>query len=83
MNVWTIILIVAVLAIFGFLWKQGHLKRFATYVQQTREELKKCTWPSWEELRGHTVLVTASIAILGVFTVVVDKILFSVFFKIL
>ena len=39
-------------AVFGFLWWQGQLQRLATYVQQTREELKKCTWPTWDELKG-------------------------------
>jgi len=71
---------VAVLgAVFAFLWWQGQLKRLAAYVQETREELRKCTWPTWDELKGHTVVVTISIALLGVFTVAVDQILFRVF----
>jgi preprotein translocase subunit SecE len=41
-------------------------------VQETREELKKCTWPTWEELKGSTVVVIVSVGLLGVFTVVVD-----------
>ena len=74
---------VVVLAIFGFLWWQGHLRRLTAYVEQTREELKKCTWPTWDELKGSTVVVSISIAILGAFTVVTDRIMFWVFFKIL
>jgi len=74
---------VVILAIFGFLWWQGHLRRLAAYVEQTREELKKCTWPTWDELKGSTVVVSISIAILGAFTVVTDRIMFWVFFKIL
>ncbi len=70
-----------VAAIFGFLWWQGHLKRLSAYWQQTWEELKKCSWPTWEELKGSTVVVLASIAVLGIFTVVVDRILFTVFIK--
>jgi preprotein translocase subunit SecE len=57
---------------FAFLWWQGHLKRFANYVQETKEELRKCTWPSVEELKGSTVVVIVSILVLGFFTVVVD-----------
>ena len=49
------------------------------YVQQTREELRKCTWPTWDELKGSTVIVGISIFILGGFTVVVDQILVKVF----
>src|SRR5207247_8934077 len=59
-------------AVFGFLWWQGQLQRLATYVQQTREELKKCTWPTWDELKGSTVVVAISIGLLGGFTMAVD-----------
>jgi len=80
----TILIWVAVLgAVFGVLWWQGQLKRLAAYVAETREELKKCTWPSWDELKGSTVVVSASILLLGIFTVLVDQGLFFVFFKIL
>ncbi len=70
-------------AAFGVLWWQGHLKRLADYVAETREELKKCTWPTWGELKGSTVVVSVAILLMGAFTVVVDQILFQVFFKIL
>jgi preprotein translocase subunit SecE len=64
---------VAVIGIvFGFLWRKGYLNRLTVYVQQTREELRKCTWPTWNELKGSTVVVAVSILILGVFTIVVD-----------
>ncbi len=69
--------------VFAYLWWQGHIRSIATYVQQTREELRKCTWPSWDELKGSTVVVTISIALLGGFTVAVDRVLFFVFFNIL
>ena len=73
-------LIVAFVAIaFGILWRKGHLMRLRTYVLETREELRKCTWPTWDELRGHTVVVFISIAILGGFTVVIDQVLFKLF----
>lgn len=58
--------------VFVFLWRKGHLRRLANYVQETREELRKCTWPSFEELKGSTVVVTISTLLLGLFTVVVD-----------
>ena len=78
-----LIWVVVVGAVFAFLWWRGYLKRLATYVEQTREELKKCTWPSWEELKGSTVIVMISILILGLFTVTVDRIFVQIFFKIL
>ncbi|HXG46233.1 MAG TPA: preprotein translocase subunit SecE [Methylomirabilota bacterium] len=64
---------VAVIGVtFAILWRKGYLLRFSNYVLETREELRKCTWPTWEELRGSTVLVLISIALVGVFTVAVD-----------
>jgi len=50
-------------------------------VQETRVELEKCSWPTWEELKGSTLLVFISIALLGIFTVVVDRLLFLIFIK--
>ena len=70
----------AVIAIaFGLLWRKGHLVRLRNYVLETREELRKCTWPSWDELKGSTLVVTISIIILGGYTVVVDQIFFRLF----
>lgn len=77
----TLIWVVVIGVIFGFLWWQGHLKRFAAYWQLTMEELKKCTWPTWDELKGSTVVVSISILLLGLLTFVVDQILFAVFIK--
>jgi preprotein translocase subunit SecE len=59
---------------FAFLWRKGHLAKFAAYVQQTKEELRKCTWPTWDELKGSTVVVAISIVLLGGFTVAVDAV---------
>jgi len=40
---------------------------------------QKCTWPSWPELKGSTVVIFISIIILGGFTMLVDRVLVSVF----
>ena len=70
-------------AIFGYLWWQGQVRRFAVYIQETREELKKCSWPTWQELKGSTVVIAISIVLLGVFVMVADECLFLVIFKFL
>jgi preprotein translocase subunit SecE len=62
-------------AVFGFLWWQGHLASIRTYILETREELRKCSWPSVQELKGSTVVVMISILMLGLFTVGVDFLL--------
>jgi preprotein translocase subunit SecE len=66
--------VVVVGAVFAFLWWKGYLLQISNYVQQTREELRKCTWPTWDELKGSTVLVTVAMVLLGVFIVAVDDI---------
>jgi preprotein translocase subunit SecE len=80
---WTTIAIstVVVLAVFGYLWWQGQIQRLAVYVQETREELRKCSWPSWEELKGSTLLIALTVAFLGVFVVVIDRVLFLLFIR--
>jgi len=81
-NDWTKILIWAAIigAAFAYLWWQGQIRQLANYVQETREELKKCSWPTWVELKGSTALIMISIALLGAFTEVVDRILYFIFF---
>jgi preprotein translocase subunit SecE len=63
---------VIVAVIFGILWKNGQLVRLNTYVGETKEELRKCTWPTRDELKGSTLVVIISVAALAAFTVVVD-----------
>ena len=67
-----LIWVVVVAIIFGVLWRTGQLLRLTNYVQETKEELKKCTWPSRDELKGSTIVVLLSILGLGVFTVLID-----------
>ena len=83
MSSWTKILIWAAVigAVFAYLWWQGQIRRLANYILETREELKKCSWPTWEELKGSTVVIAVSIALLGAFTVAVDQVFFWIFFK--
>ena len=64
--------IVVVAVVFGVVWKQGYLARISTYVGETRDELKKCAWPTQNELWQSTLLILTTIAIMGLFTVVVD-----------
>jgi preprotein translocase subunit SecE len=69
---------VVVGAVFAFSWYKGYLLKVSTYVQQTREELRKCTWPSWDELKGSTVLVFISMLLLGVFVYLMDRVFFAI-----
>ncbi|NBR87207.1 MAG: preprotein translocase subunit SecE [Verrucomicrobia bacterium] len=49
--------------------------KLGNYVDETKVELKKCTWPSRDELKGSTVVVIVSIGLVAVFTVAADFII--------
>ena len=78
-TMWIVIWAVVVAGVFAWIWRAGHLARLTAYIQATREELRKCTWPTWEELKGSTIVVAISIVLLGGFTVVVDQVFFRLF----
>ena len=69
----------ALVVVVIIMWRRGVLKRLGDYVMETREELRKCSWPSVDELKGSTVVVMISIALLGVFVVAIDLVLTMVF----
>ena len=60
------------MTVFTLLWRRGAFLRLSGYFRETQDELKKCTWPSWDELNGSTVVVIVSVALLGGYTVGVD-----------
>ncbi len=64
--------------VFLYLWRKGYLLRLGTYIAETREELRKCTWPSLDELKGSTLVVMITIAMLAIFTVLSDFILLKI-----
>ena len=48
------------------------------FVDETREELRKCSWPSKEELKGSTVVVLVATVVVGLFTVGVDVVVMTI-----
>jgi preprotein translocase subunit SecE len=73
-SIWVAIVGVA----FAVAWRKGYLLQLSTYVDETKQELKKCTWPTWDELKASTVLVAIAIGALGVFTFAADQIFYHV-----
>jgi len=61
-----------VAVLFAVMWKKGQLLRLRLYCEGTWEELKKCAWPTWPELKGSTVVVLVSMVLMGFFTYAVD-----------
>jgi preprotein translocase subunit SecE len=70
--------VVVIGALFAFMWSKGYLVKIRNFVEETVEELRKCTWPSVDELKGSTLVVMLTIAILGAYTVGVDWILSAI-----
>jgi preprotein translocase subunit SecE len=64
--------IVVVSAILVLLARAGYFLKISAYWAETMQELKKCTWPTWEELVGSTAVVVVAVGIIGGFTVGVD-----------
>lgn len=48
------------------------MKRFLVYLRESKEELKKVTWPTREEITSFTVVVVVSVVVISVFLWGVD-----------
>jgi preprotein translocase SecE subunit len=74
-----------IVALFGYLWWKGYVARLTVYFQETWNELKpgRCSWPTWTELRGSTVLIGVTIFLLGAFVSVLDFVFNKFFTKVL
>jgi len=63
--------------LFLLAWKQGYVAKLSAYVGETQQELKKCNWPSREELMNSTLMIFVVIGMLGLFTIGVDQIMIT------
>jgi preprotein translocase SecE subunit len=74
-----------IVALFGLLWWKGYVARLSLYFQETWNELKpgRCSWPTWTELKGSTVLIGVIIFMLGAFISVLDFVFNKFFTKVL
>ena len=59
------------------------MRKIQQYVKESIQEMKKVTWPTWDELKGSTLVVMLFSVIMGcyiagldvLFSVIVDKIM--------
>ena len=65
---WAVTILVGFIA----LWKTGKVAVIKKYIHETREQLRKATWPTREELKQHIIIVLLSSLLLAVFTVAAD-----------
>ncbi len=54
------------------------IPRIKQFYQETITELKKCTWPTRQELIESTFVVILSIVMLGIFVAAVDRVTWQV-----
>jgi preprotein translocase subunit SecE len=66
--------LVVVTVIVVLLVRAGYFLKISGYWSEMMEEMRKCTWPTWDELLGSTVLVMVAVGMIGGFTVAVDYI---------
>ena len=74
MPFWTIFWAVLIVVVFVLLWTTGKIEAIKKHLHETREQLRKATWPTREELKQHIVVVMLSSLLLAVFTVIADQI---------
>jgi preprotein translocase SecE subunit len=79
--IWTVVIAV----VFAVFWRKGYIASLKLYFQETWHELKpgRCSWPTWTELKGSTVLIGVTIVLLGAFISVLDFVFNKFFTKIL
>jgi preprotein translocase subunit SecE len=50
-------------------------ERAKAFLKDVRVELTKVTWPTWQELKGQTMVVLIAVLIISAFIGIVDRIL--------
>ena len=69
---WSVFWPALIVAVFLILWRTGKVEAIKKYINETRDQLRKATWPTRDELKQHIVVVLLSSVLLAAFTVVAD-----------
>jgi preprotein translocase subunit SecE len=59
----------------------GRLGRFVQFLRDVRNELRKVTWPTFDELKKATTVIIIFVAVLGVAIGLMDSLFQFVFVK--
>jgi len=54
------------------------INQVVTFVRESRDELKKVTWPEREEVTSFTVVVIVAVVIVSIFLWIVDTFLMTI-----
>ena len=52
--------------------KKNPFSSIITYVRESREELRKVTWPSRDEVTSYTIVVVVACIVISIFLWLVD-----------
>ena len=72
---WDIFWLIFFVAVFIWMWRTGKLVAVKQYIIETREQLRKSTWPTRDELKQHITVVLISSLLLATFTFAADFVL--------
>jgi len=61
--------------------RPGRLARFIQFLRDVRNELRKVTWPSFDELKKATTVIVIFVTILGILIGLMDSFFQLVFVK--
>ena len=71
--------ILAIMALAVLVWRQpvfAFAQRSAVFMREVRAEVRKISWPTWDDLRRSTVVISFFVMVIGLIIGVMD-ILFS------
>lgn len=60
---------------YGLLWLFFHHARVSEFMIDTETEMRKVSWPAWQELKGSTIAVVVAVALLSLYLLLVDMVL--------
>jgi len=60
---------------------RGRIARFIQFLRDVRNELRKVTWPTFDELNKATTVIVIFVAVLGVMIGLMDSLFQWVFVK--
>ena len=63
---WDIFWLIFFVAVFIWMWRTGKIVAVKQYIIETREQLRKSTWPTRDELKQHIVVVLISSLLLAI-----------------
>ncbi len=72
---WDIFWLIFFVAVFIWMWRTGKIAGIKQYIVVTREQLRKSTWPTRDELKQHITVVLISSLLLATFTFAADFVL--------